>query len=154
MSSKPSRTLSVSVLMILMLFQGLSGIAGGIGILLDPTGKFMQIPLEWLQGSPFSTYVIPGIVLFAVLGLFPLAVFFGLLKQRRLAWYAALLIGIALMIWLAVEIMVIGYQPQPPLQVIYGLVGIGILTTVLLPSVTKKLFHRKKLLMKTFYLNR
>ena len=140
MSSKPSRPVSVYVLMLLMLFQGLSGIAGGIGLILDPTGQSMQNPLEWLQGSPFSTYLIPGIVLFAVLGLFPLAVFLGLLKQRRPAWYASLLIGIALMIWLVVEIMVIGYQPQPPLQVIYGLVGIGILTTVLLPSVKKQYF--------------
>ncbi|MDZ7722891.1 MAG: hypothetical protein U5R06_08800 [candidate division KSB1 bacterium] len=137
MSSKPSRPVSVYLLMILMLFQGLSGLAGGIGLVLDPSGKSMQIPLEWLQGSPFTTYLIPGIVLFAVLGLFPLVVFIGLLKRWRLAWYASLLIGIALMIWLTVEIMVIGYQPQPPLQVIYGLVGIGILTTVLLPSVKK-----------------
>ena len=140
MSSKPSRPVSVYLLMILMLFQGLSGLAGGIGLILDPTGQSMQIPLEWLQGSPFSTYLIPGIVLFAVLGLFPLAVFVGLLKQQRLAWFVSLLIGIALMIWLVVEIMVIGYQSQPPLQVIYGLVGIGILTTVLLPSVKKQYF--------------
>lgn len=140
MSLKPSRPVSVYVLMILMLFQGLSGLAGGIGLILDPSGQSMQIPLQWLQGSPFSTYLIPGIVLFVVLGLFPLAVFIGLLKQWRLAWVASLLIGIALMIWLIVEIMVIGYQPQPPLQVIYGLVGIGILTTVLLPSVKKTYF--------------
>lgn len=135
MSFKQSRPISNYFLLTLVLFQGLSGIAGGIGLMLDPTGASMQIPLRWLDGSPFHTYLIPGTVLFTVLGLFPLACFVGLLKRWRTAWYAALLIAAALIIWLIVEMLVIGYQPQPPLQAVYGLVGLLMLFLVLRPSV-------------------
>jgi len=135
MTTKQSRPISDYLLLILVLFQGLSGIAGGIGLILDPTGASMNIPLRWLQGSPFQTYMIPGIVLFTVLGLFPLACFIGLLKRSRLAWFGSLLIAVALLIWIFVEILIIGYQTQPPLQAIYGAVGVLLLLLVLLPSV-------------------
>ncbi len=137
MTTKQSRPISDYLLLILVLFQGLSGIAGGIGLVLDPTGASMSIPLRWLEGSPFQTCLIPGIVLFTVLGLFPLVCFVGLLKRSRLAWFGALLIAVALLIWILVEILVIGYQTQPPLQAIYGAVGVLLLLLVLLPSVRK-----------------
>jgi uncharacterized BrkB/YihY/UPF0761 family membrane protein len=126
--------------LILVLFQGLSGIAGGFGLMLDPTGASMNIPLRWLEGSLFQSYLIPGIVLFTVLGLFPLACFVGLLKRWRMAWLGALLIAVALIIWIFVEILVIGYQTQPPLQAIYGAVGVLLLLLVLLPSVKSGYF--------------
>jgi len=44
-------------------------------------------------------------------------------------------VGVALLIWIGVEIAMIGYQSQPPLQLIYGLVGFFILIFTLLPSV-------------------
>ena len=135
MTTKQSRPISDYLLLILVLFQGLSGIAGGIGLMLDPTGASMNIPLRWLEGSPFQTYMIPGIVLFTVLGLFPLACFIGLLKRSRMAWFGASLLAVALIIWIFVEILIIGYQTQPPLQVIYGAVGALMLLLVLLPSV-------------------
>lgn len=108
--------------------------------MLDPTGASMNIPLRWLEGSLFQSYLIPGIVLFTVLGLFPLACFVGLLKRWRMAWLGALLIAVALIIWIFVEILVIGYQTQPPLQAIYGAVGVLLLLLVLLPSVKSGYF--------------
>src|SRR2546423_15646603 len=45
---------------------GLGALAGGIAIL---TGAFDQwLPLAWLQGTPFSDYNIPGLILFIVIG--------------------------------------------------------------------------------------
>lgn len=97
----------------------------------------MQIPLDWLEGSRFSDYLIPGIVLFSVLGIFPLAVFYGLLKRRKLSWLASLIVSFALLIWIGAEIAIIGYQAQPPLQLIYGSVGLALLLLALLPSVRR-----------------
>lgn len=135
MTSRQSRPFTLNLLLILMLFQGLSGLAGGIGLILDPTGASMRIPLNWLNQSPFENYLIPGIILLTVLGIFPLAVFAAMLKPRRQAWFAALMISLALIIWIAVEIAIIGYQAQPPLQVIYGLVGLLMVVMVFTPSV-------------------
>ncbi len=45
---------------------GLGAIGGGIAIL---TGFFDQwLPLVWLQGTPFSDYTIPGLILLIVIG--------------------------------------------------------------------------------------
>jgi hypothetical protein len=128
---------SVYMLMALILIQGLSGISGGIGLVLDPTGESLQIPISWLDDSPFDDYLVPGLILFFILGIFPLLVFYGLLRKTSWSWFASLFVGAALVIWIVVEIMIIGYQPRPPLQIIYAILGLLILAFVFLPSVRK-----------------
>jgi hypothetical protein len=47
-------------------FIGLGAIGGGIALL---TGAFdAWLPVAWLQGSPFSTYTIPGLLLLIIVG--------------------------------------------------------------------------------------
>ncbi len=132
---KRTRPLSAYWLMLAILIQGLSGVVGGIGLITDPTGGNLQIPLSWLEGSPFNDYLIPGLILLIVLGVFPLIVLYGLWTRLSWSWTASLLVGLALVIWILVEILIIGYQPTPPLQLIYGLLGLAVLILVLLPSV-------------------
>ncbi|MBN2245425.1 MAG: hypothetical protein JW755_06240 [Candidatus Aminicenantes bacterium] len=135
MANKNSKPVNIYILLVLILFQGLSGIVGGIGLVLDPTGKSLQLPIEWLEGSPFDDFQIPGLILLFVLGIYPLVVLYRLWRKLKWAWFAAFIVGAALIIWIGVEIMIIGYHPQPPLQLIYGLVGLFILIFVFLPSV-------------------
>lgn len=129
------------VLIAAVIFQGISGMAGGIGLISDPTGKSLNIPIEWLQGSPFNNYLLPGILLLIVLGIYPLIIAIGLLRNKYWGWMGSSYLGIALLIWIIVEIMVIGYQADPPLQLIYGLLSIIILILVYLPG-TKNHFHK------------
>lgn len=137
MTDRKKRPALVYTLMVLVAFQGLSGLLGGFGLISDPSGESLQIPLDWLEGSPFNNYLIPGIILFFILGIYPLIVFFGLWKNAMWSWYGALFLGIALIIWIGVEILIIGYHMQPPLQLIYGTVGILILFVALTPPVKK-----------------
>lgn len=137
MARNESRPFMIYILIFLILFQGLSGILGGIGLISDPTGELLQIPLSWLDGSPFSDYLIPGLFLLIVLGFLPLVISYGLWKQLRWSWFGSLLLGIVLIIWVVVEILIIGYHSQPPLQLIYGSIGSLILVLVLLPSVQR-----------------
>jgi hypothetical protein len=130
-----SRAVGSYLLMALLLFQGLSGIAGGIGLVGDPSGDSLQISLSLLEGTPFNDYLIPGLILLVVLGIAPLIALYGLWKQRHWGWLGSLAIGVGLIIWIGVQILLIGYQPQPPLQLIYGVLGIAIVSTALTPSV-------------------
>lgn len=134
-SPSPSRPLAVTVITGLLLFQGLSGLAGGIGLVADPTGASLQIPLAWLDGSPFRDYLVPGMILMVVLGFLPLVVAYLFRNNSERARYGGLAVGTAIVIWIAVEIAVIGYQSHPPLQAVYGAVGIVILVLLFLPSV-------------------
>ncbi len=97
--------------------------------MLAPRGEIMPLPLSALAGSPFETYFWPGVILFSVLGIGPLV-------AARLAWLrhplapvAAAVVGEALLIWVAVEIAIIGYSNEPPLQAVYLI--LGLLITVL-----------------------
>ncbi|PEN13181.1 hypothetical protein CRI94_11090 [Longibacter salinarum] len=127
METENRRPVSVRFLAAAVLFQGVSGLAGGIGLILDPSGASLAIPIEWLDGSPFDSYLMPGVILFIVLGLYPVVVWYGIRQRWQGAWLASLSVGFALVVWIGVEILVIGYQPTPPLQPIYGLLGLAIL---------------------------
>jgi hypothetical protein len=136
-NNEHSRSAGLYLLLAALLFQGLSGVAGGIGLVIDPSGKTIGLPIEWLQGSPFGNYLVPGIILLLVLGVVPLMAIYGLWTQQRWSWPLALFVAMALITWIGVEIIVVGYQPAPPLQLIYGVLAIGILTLVLLRSVRR-----------------
>lgn len=121
------RPVQVVALFLLVLFQGISGIFGGIGLTADPSGESLKIPIEWLKGSPFINYTIPGIVLLFLLGIVPVIIAIGLWKKIAWSRKVSVYLGIALLIWIIVEIAVIGYRHEPPLQLIYGIVGVLIL---------------------------
>jgi hypothetical protein len=132
---KNKTSYSLYILMALILFQGISGLFGGIALIIDPTGELLQMPLSMLDGSPFDTFLIPGIILFSILGIFPMIVFYGLWKRTNWAWTGALMVSAALIIWIGVEIWMVGYHPEPPLQLIYGLLGLFLLVLVMIPSI-------------------
>jgi len=55
----------------LMLFLAVGAIAGGYGILSDPSGAFLRMSARDLAGSPFPNFLIPGIFLLVVFGFGP-----------------------------------------------------------------------------------
>jgi hypothetical protein len=119
-----SRLAKASILLEVLL--GIGALGGGLVLIVAPRGEIMPLPLSALAGSPFETYLEPGLILFAVLGIGPLV-------AARLAWrrhplgpFAAFVSGIALLVWVAVEIAIIGYSNEPPLQAIYLVMGAAI----------------------------
>lgn len=130
-----SRPKAVLVMISALAFQGLSGVFGGVGLVVDPSGAALGLPADWLAGSPFDDYAVPGLVLLTLLGAVPLLVAYGVWARKAWSWAGSLLVAAALLVWLAVEIAVIGYHAQPPLQLIYGVVAVLILGTTLLAPV-------------------
>ena len=139
------RPVTFYLLLSLIVLQALSGIFGGLSLSLSPSGHFMHMPLSMLDNSPFSNFLFPGMILLILLGFFPAFIGWALLfrpswtwpgiiniyKGIHWAWAYSLYIGIILVIFILFEIMFIGYDI---LQIIYGLVGTGIIITALLPS--------------------
>ena len=113
-------------LLLLLLFQGVSAAAGGYGLLADPSGAAVGLPPELLRGSPFPDYLVPGLVLLIVLGAGPLLAAYGVWTRRRWAWLSSSVVGIALVIWIGVQILVVGFHAYPPFQSLYGLIGVAI----------------------------
>lgn len=153
MNTPEKRPVSFYILLILLFFQSASGFYGGGALIMDPTGNLLQMPMALLESSPFPDFLIPGIILFSILGIFPLIVFVGLWRRKRWSWMGAVLVSAALIIWISVEIAMIGYVSEPPLQLIYGLVGIALLGLTQLPAV-RKFIQVKPLRHETNYLIR
>ena len=59
-------------LLVLEMLLSVGAIGGGLVLIMAPRGEIMPLPLSALAGSPFETYLGPGLILFAVLGLGPL----------------------------------------------------------------------------------
>ena len=53
---------------ILQIFIGITAVLNGFGLVSDPSGTKMNVPLELLKNSPFTNYLIPGLVLLIVIG--------------------------------------------------------------------------------------
>lgn len=99
---KESKRLA-SMLGILQLFIGLGAVGGGLGLVLEPSGANLGMPLEMLNHSPFSDFLIPGIVLIIVNGLGSIT---GSLFSFKLFQYAAeiaLVLGAFLVAWILIQ---------------------------------------------------
>lgn len=122
----PVQNIATWVLSVTLFVLGLSGLVGGYGLMSDPTGRKLDLPSDWLSGSIFDDYLIPGLYLFFALGLIPCVAAFGLFRQNKWSEWLSIAIGIVLIIWIIVEIQVVGFHSKPPLQTVYGIMGVFI----------------------------
>ena len=89
-------------------FVALSAIPSGLLMMIFPRGVVKEMPISMLEGSPFRDFFWPGLILFTVIGLgHALALFLGL-KRHRILEPAAAAMGLGLMIWIFVQVSMIG----------------------------------------------
>lgn len=119
------------VLILLNGFLAFSAIAGGLALL---TGM-MAPPVEYLAGSLFPNYVVPGLALLVLVGGSSLITTILLLSRQRLAGVVALAAGLAIVIFETVEVMTIGSPSGVArnLQILYYTVGALIVVASLMP---------------------
>jgi len=68
-----------------------------------------NIPVEWLKGSPFKNYFIPSLILFLCVGGSALLAVILVFRGHRMGRKAAITCGIIVLIWLAIQVAIIGY---------------------------------------------
>ena len=123
MTKAPSLSRFAKAALSLEVFLSLGALGGGAALMLGPRGEIIPLPLSALSGSPFETYFVPGLILFCVLGLCPLVAARLTWLRHPLAPVAALGVGVTLLVWMAVEIIIVGYSSNPPLQPFYLILG-------------------------------
>ena len=108
---------------LLQIFVAITAVLGGFGLVSDPSGTKMNVPLELLKNSPFTNYLIPGLVLLIVIGVGHVLAGIVTFLRNKNAGNLAVFLGAFLTLYLTIEVGVIGLQNfSQPLYFIFGVV--------------------------------
>ena len=94
------------ILFSLHIFVGIGAIFGGTAAILNPQQP-LGAPIEVLKNSPFSNYLIPGIILFSIIGLGNLSGALAVIIKSKFQVYISSILGFALIIWIIVQCIVL-----------------------------------------------
>lgn len=146
-----SRPVAVMILIALETILAVLGFASGINFLLDPSGGTHGMDTTMLETTPVGDFAPVGLFFVTCYGIVPILAIGGLWKLPRWrwadvfnkwtgqnwAWTATAATGVILVVWIAVEVMLIGSPNGFPrfLQVMMTLYGIAILALAMLPRV-------------------
>jgi hypothetical protein len=115
----------------LLIFNAISALGGGFMLIIDPTGQLIELPISFLDNTPFQNYFIPGVILFIFNGLMSLVI--AVLAFLKFKYYPHLFVvqGVILSVWLSVQIILI-QTFFPPMHitcyaVAFGLILVGAL---------------------------
>ena len=137
-----------NIFLIILGFLAIGAIGGGVVLIISPTGELIGLPLSEFKNIPFNSYLIPGIILFSVLGLIPILLIIALLKKpdSKLAeqinvfsdmhwsWTCSIYIAFTLICWVHIQLIFLQGVVHW-LHTFYMLYAIVIIIIALLPQV-------------------
>jgi hypothetical protein len=109
------------LLLYLHAFVGIGALFGGLAGMLNPQEP-LGIPAELLEGSPFSSYFIPALILFVVIGLGHSLSAITAWRRSEYQGYISSVFSWALMIWIVVQCIII--RAVDFLHVLYFSIGL------------------------------
>jgi len=137
MQSSPKLLASLRFLSALLWTLGLGATFGGGVLVLDPLGAISGMPLSILQYSPFSNFLIPGLILLVVFGVGSFATLWAVWQRpawpfgaaltrftgEHWFWSAVVALGLGQVVWIVTEVWIL--RGVNWLHFLFG--GVGIL---------------------------
>ena len=92
---------------LLLLIVAANALVAGYLFIVDPSGAKLNIPLSMLSHSPFTNFLVPGIILFTVNGVFNLIAAVTIILRLKI--YPTLVVwqGIILIGWITIQIILL-----------------------------------------------
>ncbi|HMB63216.1 MAG TPA: hypothetical protein VKN36_09100 [Eudoraea sp.] len=108
-----TKTLRASAIFLLY-FLGFWALLGGFGLISDPTGASLKIPLDYLKGTSFEDYLIPGVILFLANGISSIVIAISVARKVKNYPFFIMVQGMTLILWLTVQLFINKdfYAPQ------------------------------------------
>ena len=100
---QPLDTIRWRFLAVIHFFIGVTAMVGGGALVVWWRGTMLQLPLTLLDHSPFTDFLLPGLILYGVVGLHNLIAGFLMMRREPGAELISFSAGSALLIWIAVE---------------------------------------------------
>lgn len=144
-----------NILLLLLALLGIGAIFGGFVLIFSPSGELFGMPLSMLDNSPFGNFLLPGIILFSVLGVMPIWIVWALIRRPEYkipesfnlftdmywAWTFSIYVAFALIIWIQIEMSFV--QAVHWSHTLYMFWAIAIILVALLPAVRN--FYKKQI---------
>jgi menaquinone-dependent protoporphyrinogen oxidase len=119
--ARPARRLLAG----LCLAVGVTAIAGGIALVARPSGSLVHMPVSTLSHTPFSSFLIPGLLLLVVIGVGNMLAGALVLGDAPIANVAAFAGGAALLTWIVAQMLLL--RTANVLQLGYFIVAVVIM---------------------------
>ena len=121
------------ILGLLQIFVAIGALPAGYAMITDPTGNSLGMTTEMLAGSHFQNFLVPGIFLFTVNGVFHLLAGILSILKKKYTWLFGLALGFALLVWITVQVFSVNMSSF--LQPMFFIIGI---TEIFLSLVIRK----------------
>ncbi|MDR5698952.1 hypothetical protein [Agromyces aerolatus] len=122
-----------TTLLVVQLFIALTAALGGLALVLGSMSAdlatILSPPDDVLEGSPFDSFLVPGVILAVVLGGVHVWAAVAVLRRSRWALFLSAAAGYAMLTWIFVQMVVV---PFSALQAVYFAAGAVELGLVLL----------------------
>lgn len=146
-----ARPAALVVLIVLGIILAFLGFFSGSQFLLDPSGGTHDMDTSILEGTPVGDFALVGLFFVTCFGILPILSMYGLLRLPRWKWTDAVnrwtgqnwawtltaAIGVILVVWIGVEVALIGSPDGFPrfLQVMMTLFGVVMFGLAMTPGV-------------------
>lgn len=119
------------LLLIVQAFVGVTAVAGGVALILGAAvpslATVLSPPVAYLDGSPFTSYLVPGEILAILLGGVHLAAFWMLLRRHSSALVWAAVAAFDAAIWIFVQMVIIPFSFLQAVYFVAALAEFGLL---------------------------
>ena len=126
MSESLVSSIARTALLVVTAFVALTALLGGLALVLGATvpslATVLSPPVDYLAGTPFTSYLLPGLVLGIVVAGTHAVAFVLELKRHRWADLSAAVAAFAVLIWIFIQMIFI---PFSFLQAVYFVAGVA-----------------------------
>ncbi len=113
----------VRALIALEILLAIGAYGGAFGLILSYWRPDAFLSADELAGTPFSSWLIPGVLLALLNGVLPTVVAVGAMMEKGWARWGHPLVGLVLTAWIVVQIALIGYgHILQPIYLAWGVV--------------------------------
>lgn len=92
---------------LLLLFNGIGALYGSFKFITDPSGASLRMTLSLLEHSPFTNYLIPGIILLIANGILSFVVISLILFKTNFYPLAIIAEGCILFGWITIQVIML-----------------------------------------------
>src|ERR1035438_2565973 len=122
MSRRRAMKIVRAIALVTLAFLGVGAVAGGAILILDPSGKLLQMPLSILDHSPFHSFLIPGIILLVANGILSLLIMIPVIRRTPGNGLWVAFQGCVLTGWITIEVIMVRLAVWP--HSVYWAIGL------------------------------